>query len=123
MNDQVVRRVDAESTTGPWPSTRPRLNLFAFPSLTSLLFALIAGVILLAVGAGLRHNASVLGLMVTLGMVVLPVRSFLRQVDQDLSHLGSGPHTNEPSSPGVAAKVHEAARALGLHRPSTSIRD
>lgn len=117
MNSQPAG--DAHSTGHPHPAAAaaPRLNLFAFPSLTTLLFALIASVILVAVGASLAQNPSVLGLMVVLGMVVLPVRSFWRQVDRDLCHLGLATQNNDPPEPALLSEIREAAGALGMRRP------
>jgi len=67
---------------------RPRLNLFALPSLTTLLFALIAGVILIATLAGLAQNPVCLGPILVAGMTILPLRDLLRQPEKQLRAWG-----------------------------------
>ncbi len=94
-----------------------RLNLFALPTLTTLLFALIAGVILVAIMAGLWQNLSALGVMIAAGMLVLPLRDFWRQVEKDLRALGLSPSRTEPPPPDLVQEVEAAAHDLGIDRP------
>lgn len=117
MSNQTSPNADTEHTTPSGHPSPPRLNLFALPSLTTLLFALIAGVILVAVGAGLRQNLSALGLLIAVGMVILPLRGFLRQVEKDLHSLDLDPLKADPPLPPLTQEVEEAARDLKLGRP------
>jgi hypothetical protein len=57
---------------------KPKLNLFALPNQTTLFFVLIVGVILLAVTASL-FGSPVCGWPIVIGMLVLPLRDFLRK--------------------------------------------
>jgi len=93
------------------------LNLFALPSLTTLLFALIAGVILTAVVVGLRQNLSALGLMIFAGMIVLPLRDFLHRPERDMHSLGLPRTKADPPPPLLVQEVKAAAGDLGLNRP------
>src|SRR5438105_3764892 len=61
------------------PELQPRLNIFALPSRTGILFFLIAAVILVPVLAMLVEDTPLWEPFVIFWMLVLPVRSFLRR--------------------------------------------
>lgn len=96
---------------------RLRLNLFALPSLTTLLFALIVGVILIAVVAGLRQNPSALGFLIAIGMLILPVRDFLRRVDTRVRSLNEKPSLEAPSPLAWLGEVDQVAGELHVKKP------
>ncbi|MBN1314529.1 MAG: hypothetical protein JXA42_03640 [Anaerolineales bacterium] len=112
MNGKSNRN-EGESNSETSPA---RIDLNALPSLTTFLFALITGVILVAVVVGLCQNFSALGLIVVAGIVVLPLYDFLRCPERDLHSLGLSDSSAESFSPSLAQEVEEAAKDLGLHR-------
>ena len=99
------------------PPTRPKLDLFALYSLTTWLFALIAGVILAAVAASFRQNPSVLGFMIAAGMVVLPLRAFLLAPEKRFRSLGLPLYETETPPAHLVQEVNTAAHDLGMRRP------
>ncbi len=67
------------------PSSEPplvRLNVFGLPTRTTLLFLLIVLVIALPLGATLFGETPICVPFVWAGMLLLPLRDFLRQPDE-----------------------------------------
>ena len=117
MNAQPDRAASTEARVEDSEVPTPKLNLFVMPSLTTLLFSLIAGVILVAIAAGLRQNPSFLGFLIAIGMILLPLRDFLRRVETDLRLLGVWPVPAQPPPLTLVQEVDETARDLQLGDP------
>jgi len=78
MND------DDTSPLKPTPLESPtvRLNVFGLPSRTTLLFLLIVLVVALPIAATLFGETPICVPVVLMGMLILPLRDFLRQPDE-----------------------------------------
>ncbi len=62
----------------------PKLNVFALPTRTTVLFALIVLVIMLPILASLTGDTPLCEPFIVFGMLLLPLRSFLRRPDQEM---------------------------------------
>ena len=98
------------------PLAKPKLDIFALYSLTLLLFALIAGVILAVIVASLKQSPSFLGVLIVAGMVILPLRHFLRQPELRLRMLGAS-GTQHACFPSLIQDMEKAAQDLGIKHP------
>lgn len=98
------------STEGPDP--RPRLDLFALPSHTSLLFALIALVVLGAAFSSLLPGSQLCWPPIVLGLTLLPLRDFLRRPDRTIDRWRMSHRDDE-----VTAAIEKEMADLGLDRP------
>ncbi len=99
--------------TGEQPA---RLNVFALPTRTTILFGLILLAIFLPVLASLLGFTPICGPFVILCMLLLPLRDFLRRPDQEISRLKAA------EAPGAECQIlHEHVRRLsaqiGVRRP------
>lgn len=68
----------------PAPSKQPRLNIFALPTRTTILFALIVLVVMLPVLASLADDTPLCEPCLVFWMLLLPFWSFLRRPDDEL---------------------------------------
>lgn len=111
-----ARDTRLESQTNPTPGLDrpPRLNVFALPTRTTLLFALIVLVILLPVLASLAGDTPVCEPFIVFWMVLLPLRSFLRRPDQEIER---GQMTDlAPRFPVLARHIDRLAVQVDLRR-------
>jgi Zn-dependent protease with chaperone function len=92
----------------------PKLNVFALPTRTTILFALIVVVILLPALASLAGDTPVCEPFIVFWMLLLPLRSFLRRPDQEIQR----GHMAElaPRFPVLARHIERLAAQLGLQR-------
>ncbi len=70
------------------PLKRPKLNIFALPSRTTILFILIVLVVLLPILASLVEDTPLCEPFIVFWMLLLPLRSFLRRPDQEIQRGG-----------------------------------
>lgn len=93
---------------------RPKLNIFALPSRTTILFALIVLVILLPIFASLAEDTPLCEPFIVFWMLLLPLRSFLRRPDQEIRR---GRMTDLGSQfPALAQHIDRLAAQIGLPR-------
>jgi len=91
-----------------------KLNVFALPTRTTMLFGMIVLVILLPVLASLAGDTPVCEPFVVFWMLLLPLRSFLKRPEQEIQH---GRMTDlAPQFPALAQHVDRLAAQLGLQR-------
>jgi hypothetical protein len=96
------------------PLKRPKLNIFALPSRTTILFALIVLVVLLPILASLVEDTPLCEPFVVFWMLLLPLRSFLRRPDQEIRR---GRMTDlTPQFPCLARHLDGLAEQAGLTR-------
>jgi len=93
---------------------RPKLNIFALPSRTTILFALIVLVILLPILVSLAEDTPLCEPFIVFWMLLLPLRSFLRRPDQEIRR---GRMTDlAPQFPALARHIDRLAAQAGLCR-------
>lgn len=98
--------------------TRYRLNVFALPSQTTVLTAMIVLVLLVTTSLSLVSNLSWLGLIPAAGMWILPVRAVLARPEHD------GREWSRPDATAMGRlleAVEKASVSLHMH-PSPSVR-
>lgn len=92
----------------------PKLNVFALPTRTTVLFALIILVIMLPILASLTGDTPLCEPFIVLGMLLLPLRSFLRRPDQEIRR---GKMTDlAPQLPVLARHIERLSAQCGLRR-------
>ena len=79
-------------------TTTPKLNILALPSHTSILFALIALVVMGGALATLLPRSRLWWPPIVIGMTLLPLRDFLHRPDQHMKQQGLTHHNDEASS-------------------------
>jgi hypothetical protein len=93
---------------------RPKLNIFALPSRTTILFVLIVLVVLLPILASLVEDTPLCEPFIVFWMLLLPLRSFLRRPDQEIRR---GKMTDVASQfPALARHLNDLAEQAGLTR-------
>jgi len=100
------------------PSSEPplvRLNVFGLPTRTTLLFLLIVLVVALPIGATLFGETPICVPFVWAGMLLLPLRDFLRQPDEIRRTLALV--DTQPRFPALAQRWNTLATDLGLDPP------
>jgi hypothetical protein len=103
-----------EGVAAQVPLKRPKLNIFALPSRTTILFILIVLVVLLPILASLVEDTPLCEPFIVFWMLLLPLRSFLRRPDQEIRR---GKMTDlAPQFPTLARHLGDLAEQVGLTR-------
>jgi hypothetical protein len=91
-----------------------KLNIFALPTRTTILFALIVLVILLPVLASLADDTPLCEPFIIFWMLLLPLRSFLRRPDQEIQR--GRMMELAPCFPNLARHIERLSAQVGLRR-------
>jgi Zn-dependent protease with chaperone function len=107
----------AAETEQPLPEGRPgRLNVFALPTRTTILFGLILLAIFLPVVASLLGATPICGPFVVFCMLILPLRDFLRRPDQEISRLKAREELSAEQE-ALNEQIRRLSAQIGLRRP------
>ncbi len=97
------------------PAPNPiKLNLFALPSQTTVLFALIVGIILAAVISGAIGPSPLCVTPILLGVVLLPLRAYLAWSEREITRHALHP-ANESYAP-LQAEIATLSTLIGLRK-------
>lgn len=96
------------------PQTEAKLNIFAVPSQTTILFGLIVAVLLGTVFAGSIGPSPICTWPLALGLLFLPLRAFLSRPERDFARYHLSPAGDELAD--LQRAVETNARAIGLRR-------
>lgn len=94
---------------------KPKLRVLALPTQTTILFIVICLVIFMAVGFSLFSPSPACGLPIVLGMLLLPLRDFLRQPDREIEGRGLVPLEGPLFVP-LAQALSQLGQRIGLRR-------
>jgi len=92
-----------------------KLNLFALPSQTAVLFALIVSVILAAVVSGAIGPSPLCVTPILAGIILLPLRAYLAWPDREIARYALRP-ADESCAP-LQAEIAALSERIGLHPP------